>query len=109
MRLTRRGLIGTAASLPLLPTRHARAQAGQSLRIGILTDLSGPYQDLAGHSLWSVITAVHTGGENSPPLFFVLSWLTSKLGDPTVWLRYYATELERQTWADDFPEPLPPG
>jgi hypothetical protein len=28
-------------------------------------------------------------------------------GDPSVWLRYYATEEERLAWADDFPDPLP--
>ena len=45
MQLSRRGLIGTAASLPLM---KARAQGKAALKIGILTDLSGPYQDLAG-------------------------------------------------------------
>ncbi len=45
MRISRRGLIGTAASLPLI---KARAQGKTGLKIGILTDLSGPYQDLAG-------------------------------------------------------------
>jgi len=29
-------------------------------------------------------------------------------GDPTVWLRYYASEEERLAWADDFGDPLPP-
>lgn len=29
-------------------------------------------------------------------------------GDPEVWLRYYATEEERQDWSDDWNEPLPP-
>ena len=48
MRISRRGLIGTAASLPLLSARPGRAQGAKPLRIGILTDLSGPYQDLAG-------------------------------------------------------------
>ncbi|MBI3837474.1 MAG: hypothetical protein HY288_06025 [Planctomycetia bacterium] len=28
-------------------------------------------------------------------------------GDPTVWLRYYASEEDRQAWAEDFPDPLP--
>ena len=47
MSISRRGLIGTAASLPLLG-HAARAQGKGSLKIGVLTDLSGPYQDLAG-------------------------------------------------------------
>ena len=29
-------------------------------------------------------------------------------GDPTIWLRYYASEEERTMWADDLSEPLPP-
>src|SRR3954454_23688569 len=47
MSISRRSLIGTAASVPLLATRPGHAQ-GESLKIGVLTDLSGPYQDLAG-------------------------------------------------------------
>ena len=50
MRLSRRTLlgsaaaIGSAATLPLLPVR---AQT-PSIKIGVLTDMSGPYQDIAG-------------------------------------------------------------
>ncbi len=29
-------------------------------------------------------------------------------GDPEVWLRYYATEEEREHWADSYRQPLPP-
>jgi len=28
-------------------------------------------------------------------------------GDPTTWLRYYATPEERRAWAEDLDEPLP--
>ena len=45
------------------------------------------YSDIFGKSLGAVLTNVHTGGENSPPLFFLLAWATAKLGDPTVWIR----------------------
>lgn len=45
------------------------------------------YQDIVGRSFHSVLTNVHTGGENSPPLFFLLAWLTAKLGDASVWIR----------------------
>lgn len=49
MRISRRGLIGSAAAVPLLgAARTGHAQGKPSLRIGVLTDLSGPYQDLAG-------------------------------------------------------------
>ena len=47
MSISRRGLVAGAASLPLLG-HSARAQASNTLKIGVLTDLSGPYQDLAG-------------------------------------------------------------
>ena len=46
MQLTRRGLVATAATVPFVG--RARAQGSKSLKIGVLTDLSGPYQDLAG-------------------------------------------------------------
>jgi branched-chain amino acid transport system substrate-binding protein len=49
MELSRRLLLGTAAAATLAapPLRRARAQA-PVLKIGVLTDLSGPYKDLAG-------------------------------------------------------------
>jgi branched-chain amino acid transport system substrate-binding protein len=49
MRVSRRQLLGGAAvtALGAGPSRLARAQA-PVLRIGVLTDLSGPYKDLAG-------------------------------------------------------------
>jgi uncharacterized membrane protein len=43
--------------------------------------------EISGHSLSSVLHVVRTGAESSPPLFFVLAWLSAKLGDPTVWIR----------------------
>jgi branched-chain amino acid transport system substrate-binding protein len=48
---TRRGLIGAAATAPVwgaLPYRSARAQAANTIRIGLLTDFSGPFRDLNG-------------------------------------------------------------
>ena len=46
MRMTRRDLLGAAALATIAPA--ARAQAAPVLKIGILTDMSGPYRDLAG-------------------------------------------------------------
>jgi len=49
MTLDRRTLIAAAAAAPLIGMgRGARAQGAKALKIGVLTDLSGPYQDLAG-------------------------------------------------------------
>jgi mannosyltransferase len=45
------------------------------------------YQDVVGHSLGTVVTTVNANGENSPPLFFVLAWLSAKLGNPTELIR----------------------
>jgi mannosyltransferase len=45
------------------------------------------YQDVVGRSLGAAIRYVHSGPENSPPLFFILAWICSKLGDPSVWIR----------------------
>ncbi len=46
MTISRRALLATAgaAALPLVP---ARAQSAK-IRIGVLTDLSGPYRDATG-------------------------------------------------------------
>lgn len=49
MTLSRRGLLGATAAIGATPlVRLARAQGANTLRLGVLTDLSGPYQDLAG-------------------------------------------------------------
>ena len=47
MTLSRRTLIGSAAAIPVLGARRARAQAN-TLKVGVLTDLSGAYRDLGG-------------------------------------------------------------
>ncbi len=49
MPVTRRSLIGTAAGAVALPRLPARAQgAAPTIRIGVLTDLSGSYRDVVG-------------------------------------------------------------
>ena len=48
MPISRRGLIGSAAALPILGAGRAHAQAGTTIKVGVLTDLSGPYQDVGG-------------------------------------------------------------
>ncbi|WP_027284227.1 ABC transporter substrate-binding protein [Rubritepida flocculans] len=50
-QIHRRGLLGAAAAAPLLgalPHRPARAQAANTIRIGLLSDFSGPFRDLNG-------------------------------------------------------------
>ncbi len=46
--MSRRGLLATAAAATALPLAPARAQQAPKIRIGVLTDLSGPYRDTAG-------------------------------------------------------------
>ena len=58
MKLSRRSLLGTAAAATAIP---ATARAQQStIKIGVLTDLSGPYQDIAGPV---AIAAAHQAAE----------------------------------------------
>ncbi|UPY36757.1 ABC transporter substrate-binding protein [Sediminicoccus sp. KRV36] len=48
---SRRSLIGAAATAPVwgaLPFRSARAQAANTIKIGVLNDQSGTYRDLSG-------------------------------------------------------------
>lgn len=59
------------------------SQIGQTL----LGDETFSYFDIVHRNLGSVLANVHTGGENSPPLYFALAWLSIKLGDPTEWIR----------------------
>ncbi len=49
MPISRRGLLGSAAAtLPILAARPGRAQNANTLKIGVLTDMGGPYQDVGG-------------------------------------------------------------
>jgi hypothetical protein len=37
-----------------------------------------------------------------------LHWDCANMGDdPQIWLRYYASDADRENWADDFPGPIP--
>jgi len=47
MTLRRRTALGSAASIAVLGPRAGRAQ-GPTLRIGVLTDVGGPYRDITG-------------------------------------------------------------
>lgn len=45
------------------------------------------YQQIAHHSLSQTLAAIRPGPENAPPLFFILAWISSHVGDPSVWIR----------------------
>ena len=79
---------GTAELLLVgLLTAVALALRLSELHTSLIGDESFTYQDVVGRSFGSVISNIHTGGENSPPLFFALAWVSAKLGDPTIWMR----------------------
>lgn len=48
MSLSRRSLLGTAAAMSAAPLVRARAQGRPSIKLGVLTDLSGTYRDNTG-------------------------------------------------------------
>jgi branched-chain amino acid transport system substrate-binding protein len=54
MNLSRRSLLGSAALAAAMPAARARAQS-PGIKIGVLTDMSGPYQNVGGQT--SVICA----------------------------------------------------
>ncbi len=86
--LTRRSLRVEPVTLALAAlTAIAFALRFTQIHQSLLGDEVFTYQDIHGRSFGAVLTTVHTGGENSPPLFFLLAWFTAKLGDPTVWIR----------------------
>ena len=64
MTISRRTLLGTAAAATTLPIVRARAQGVPTLKIGVLNDQSGPYQDTGG--LTSVICAKQAVEEFGP-------------------------------------------
>jgi branched-chain amino acid transport system substrate-binding protein len=45
---SRRSMLAGAAALPLVAPRGSRAQAANTIRVGVLTDLSGTFRDLNG-------------------------------------------------------------
>jgi uncharacterized membrane protein len=71
------------AALTVLTFALRFSQLHQSL----FGDESFTYQDIAGRTLAQVVKNVHTGNENSPPLFFVLAFASAKLGNPIFWIR----------------------
>ena len=68
MTLSRRGLLGTAAAMSATPILRARAQGKPSIKLGVLTDLSGTYRDNTGPT--SVAAAQLAIEEMRPHLSF---------------------------------------
>jgi branched-chain amino acid transport system substrate-binding protein len=67
MQISRRGLLGSAVAASAVPLVPARAQRPK-IKIGVLTDLSGPYRDAVGPS--SIINAKQAVEEFGPTAGF---------------------------------------
>jgi branched-chain amino acid transport system substrate-binding protein len=51
MRISRRSLLSAAGAVASVPAIRAKAQQSQqTIRIGVLTDLSGPFRDITGQT-----------------------------------------------------------
>ena len=85
-RLDRAALGAELLPLALLTVLAFILRASQ-LHQSLLGDEVFTWQDIYGHSFASVLSTVHTGGENSPPLFFLLAWGAAHFGDASVWIR----------------------
>ncbi len=82
-----RTTVEPAAVLVALLTLGVLALRMSQLHQSLWGDEVWTYQDVVGRSLGSVVRTVHTGAENSPPLFFIFAWLSAKVGDPAVSIR----------------------
>jgi len=54
---------------------------------GIFGDELSTYWIVHGHSLGDVLSSIYSNDEITPPLYFVLSWLTLKIGGAPEWVR----------------------
>jgi hypothetical protein len=54
---------------------------------GLFGDETFTFADIVGKSLAQVVANVHTGAENSPPLFFIFAFACAKLANQAVWIR----------------------
>ena len=86
-------VLAAVAALTVVAFVLRFAQVHQS----IVGDEVGTYRDIFGRSFGAVLNTVHTGDENSPPLYLLLAWASAKLGDPTVWIRLPSAVLGTAT------------
>ena len=71
------GLLTVAAFLLRLSQMHQSLFGDETLAL----------REIVGHTLLGTVRTVRSGVESTPPLFFVLAWISTKFGDPTVWIR----------------------
>jgi len=76
-------LIGAVSALTLVGFLIRLANFDQSL----LGDELSTYWIIHGHSLGDVLSSVHSNDEITPPLYFILGWLSLKIGSDPEWVR----------------------
>ena len=76
-------LIGAVSALTLVGFLIRLAGFDQSL----LGDELSTYWIIHGHSLGDVLSSVHSNDEITPPLYFILGWLSLKIGSDPEWVR----------------------
>jgi dolichyl-phosphate-mannose-protein mannosyltransferase len=79
----RRGFALAVATLTVLGAAVRVVVAHQSL----FADELSTYWIVTTHDLGGVVSTVHTNAEITPPLYFVLSWLSTKAGHGPEWVR----------------------
>jgi mannosyltransferase len=91
--LTRRQDVTARWATPAVLTTAALTVLGLALRLVYLDQQSLFADELStawvvtGQGLGGVIDRVQTDQEITPPLYFVITWVASKLGDSTWWLQ----------------------
>jgi 4-amino-4-deoxy-L-arabinose transferase-like glycosyltransferase len=75
----------------------------RGMRDGFYGDEYYSLAEVGGRSFAGMLDAVANGAgqgsplENTPPLYFVLAWLSARAGDPTTWLRLPSVVLSTAT------------
>jgi mannosyltransferase len=91
--LTRRQIATTRWATPAMLVAAGLTVVGLALRLVYFDQQSLFADDLStawivtGEGLGEAIDRVQTDQEITPPLFFVVTWLTAQLGDSTAWLQ----------------------
>ena len=80
---TGRLLLAAVGALTLLGFAIRLANFDQSL----LGDELSTYWIINGHSLGDVLSSVRSNDEITPPLYFILGWLSLKIGSDPEWVR----------------------
>jgi hypothetical protein len=91
--LTRRQSVAARWATPAVLVAAGLTLLGLALRLvyfdqqSLIVDELSTAWVVTGNALGEVIDRVQTDQEITPPLYYVVAWLSSKLGDSTAWLQ----------------------